>query len=267
MWSQTSSNSLRELAQVTNVGMTTPNKVLKPKDLTKEMYIASDIRHDGWIKIQALWTHEAYRKNSVMIHPQWVSIWDLANRTAWLWVHWPISVGKYMLSEEEKKEEKPWECSQTTRNTIAIFASGAGVGEHFEILWTPRILIWVKDGGYMYFDKDSQGNKIWINKQNPQATLDIDGSIRIWKCWNSDKCTKDNVWEIRYYEKSNKWYFVWCRRKSNGTADSNFERVILSDGTETTGSVANNCTTPVVPYDPSTYQDLWMLAQEQSACK
>jgi len=263
---------LWELGNVTNASMTI-NKVLKPIDLTKDIYIASDIWHDGEIKIEALWTHEAYRKNTITIHGHWVYIWEEAYKTAGLWVHWPITVWKWSLTDEEEAalaSAHPWQCVLVPEwNTISIYATGAWQNENFEILGSNRIALWVREGAYIYFDKDGGNNwrNIWINQKSPKAVLDINWGVRVWDCW-FENCTKTNVWEIRYYENSNgtKWYFVWCRRKNSGNDLGSFERVVLSDWTTAVNTISNTCDDLTLPYNVSTYESVTWIHEVNSVC-
>lgn len=258
-------DSLWQSIKITANGTTSSENLLTPKNTNQDLYLSGDIWNDGAITIKTLWASNAARENTVSIYQHWVAIWELPNKTAGLWVHWPISVWKYMLSSGEQSAASHWgQCTSTTYNTISIYASGAGADEHFEILWTPRILIWVTNGAYMYFVWDWSPN-IWINTQNTHATLNIDGSIRIGNCSNNNTCNSASAWEIKYYEKNNKWYFVWCRK----TGTSSYERVILSDWTETTGAnnIWNSCNPPVVPYSSDVYGSQGMLMQQQANCQ
>jgi hypothetical protein len=94
--------------------------------------------------------------------------------------------------------------------------------------------------------------------------LDIKGSIRVGYCSQDKYCDADSAWEIKYYEKNNVWYFVWCRK----TSSSSWERVVLSDWTQTKtdNDVSYNCSTsPSVPYNTSVYST--QLAQPGPDCQ
>lgn len=247
-------NNVWEIGNITNMGATLSNAI-KPTstNMSKDLYLPNgNIYHDGHFEIKTLWSTATYRMNNIYVHDYGVSIWDMANRTAWLWVHWPITVGKYSQSE---LVVTPGHCPlPIQRNTISIYASWAAGNDNFEILWNPRVLIWAKDAWYMYFtsNTDLYNGNIWINKTNPHAKLDINGSIRVGYCSQDKNCDADSAWEIKYYEKNNVWYFVWCRK----TSSSSWERVVLSDWTQTKSDndVSYYCwPTPSVPYNTSIY--------------
>ena len=57
---------------------------------------------------------------------------------------------------------------------------------------------------------------VWVNTDAPQATLDVNGSIRIWgNCFPLyTRCSDENVWTIMYAENSSDWFLVMCMKKN-----------------------------------------------------
>ena len=56
---------------------------------------------------------------------------------------------------------------------------------------------------------------VWVNTNAPQATLDVNGTIRVWSnCVTMDWtiCTWDNVWTMMYMENDSdsNWYLIMC---------------------------------------------------------
>ena len=257
-------NNIWEIGNITRNNQTLSNAIRPASTyISKDLYLPErDIYHDGNVLIKTLWSNATYRTNDIRITDYGVSIGEMANRTAWLWVHWPITVGKY-----SQDPWRPWYCPQATqRNTISIYASWAAGSDNFEIIWNPRVLIWAKDAWYIYFTAgwDAYKGNIWVNTTNPHAKLDIKGSIRVGYCSQDKYCDADSAWEIKYYEKNNVWYFVWCRK----TSSSSWERVVLSDWTQTKtdNDVSYNCSTsPSVPYNTSVYST--QLAQPGPDCQ
>ena len=257
--------SLWEIANVTNGSLTI--KALKPKDayLSNNMYISGDIYHDWYLRIMPHWVkgEATVRMNDIYIHRNWVSIWEMANKTAWFWVHWPITVGKYIT---QTTPTPWWVCRPgTERNTISIYASWAAWTDNFEILWSPRILVGVKNWWFMYFDNES---RMGINRTWTHATLDINWSIRVWNCSVNNKCNAKSVWEIKYYQNWNTWYFIWCRYRqwsqaTNNINDADYEWVDLTNWQRITSGIWNSCSFNT-PYNSSIYEST--IAQ-QTICK
>ena len=258
-------DSLWQSKKITANGATSSENLLTPKNTNQDLYLDGDIWNDGAITIKTLWASNAARENTVSIYQHWVAIWELPNKTAGLWVHGPISVGKFMLTEEEEQTaSRPGQCQNIAeRNTISIYASWAAWTDNFEILWSKRILIWVRNSAYLYFQWDWSKN-IWINTQNMHAMLNVDWSIKIGSCANNNLCNSSSVWEIKYFTYWNTWYFVWCRYRSWSAAVTNinaknYEWVDLTNWQRFT-NIQNSCVEPNPPYSASVYQtqaELW----------
>ena len=63
---------------------------------------------------------------------------------------------------------------------------------------------------------------VWVNTKNPNATLDVNGSIRIWNnCVPATWCNAYNAWTMMYYESTDGWNLVICALSSNGTYHRN----------------------------------------------
>ena len=58
----------------------------------------------------------------------------------------------------------------------------------------------------MYFKTATSGTdyKVGINNNQPQATLDINGGVKVSSNCESKKCDEDHAGMIVYYENSNK---------------------------------------------------------------
>lgn len=248
--------SIWEIGNIINKGATLYNAI-KPTstNMSKDLYLPNgNIYHDGHFEIKTLWSTATYRMNDIYVHDYGVSIWEMANKTAWLWVHWPITVGKYA-----QDSWRPWSCpSAVERNTISIYASWANDDEHFEILWSNRILVWVKNGWYLYFKGN---NHLLVNTStdNNSSTLNVNWPIKIGNDCSHVGCSAVNKWEVRYFESWSDGYFAWCTK-----VGGSYKRRRLTIG-DNLSIENNNCNTSLwIPYDDSYYET--HLAQPQPAC-
>lgn len=250
-------DSVWEIGNVSSNGPSLSNAI-KPvsENISKDLYLPEgNVYHDGYTQIRTLWNISAERTSDIYITPVGVSIGEMANKTAWLWVHWPITVGKYIT---QTTPIPWWWCRPgTERNTISIYASWAAWTDNFEILWSPRILLWVKNGWYLYFDDNS---KLWVNTTtfNASSTLNVNGPVKIGNDCNNRSCWETNKWEIRYYEKDNVWHFVWCTY----TSDWYKWRELTIGTNNQTVSSTNNCNSYSTPYNSQIYEST--IAQQTS---
>ena len=70
---------------------------------------------------------------------------------------------------------------------------------------------------------------VWVNTNAPQATLDVNGTIRVWSncvtaLWTI--CTWDNVWTMMYVENETDWYLIMCMKQ-----DGQYKRYDIMSGT------------------------------------
>lgn len=61
---------------------------------------------------------------------------------------------------------------------------------------------------------------VWVNTNAPKATLDVNGTIRVWNnCATPDdlSCTDENAWTMMYLENGTKWYLLVCTKITYGS--------------------------------------------------
>lgn len=62
---------------------------------------------------------------------------------------------------------------------------------------------------------------VWVNTNAPKATLDVNGTIRVWSnCTHPVDlvCWEENAWTIMYAETNSKWFLLLCTLTDNGYA-------------------------------------------------
>ena len=62
---------------------------------------------------------------------------------------------------------------------------------------------------------------VWVNTNAPKATLDVNGTIRVWSnCTHPVDlvCWEENAWTIMYAETNSKWFLLLCKLTDNGYA-------------------------------------------------
>ena len=54
---------------------------------------------------------------------------------------------------------------------------------------------------------------VWVNTNAPVATLDVNGSLRLWNnCVPATWCNESTAWTIMYYETTYEWVIVICKK-------------------------------------------------------
>ena len=157
----------------------------------------------GWkLKFQKYWLHAA--SSPVEFNAAWAKFWvnsSLAreNNIGWVSIAWALVV---------------WNTSSD--NYIYIIASwnAWANNRHYEIRANKELSVWVNEWSYLYFKNYNDNNnehlkqRIWVNSTNPQATFDVNGSIRVNTALSPcvpTTCTDANRWTIVYTDA-----FYWC---------------------------------------------------------
>lgn len=223
---------------------------LTPKN-GENLYFPSGTQIRFWWKIffEDTWIHLSYIQITgescqgtvwvIQMDNKWLRVWtNTCNEVYGISTLWKISA---------------WMVGSCSANTITMYATWGSnsSNDHYEILWSNRLLVGTKGNSYIYFWNNG---KVWINRTNlddSKATVQIKWSLQISNC-GTNTCDADNVWQMRYFETWNKWYFVWCRRKASGNWTSSFERVVLNDDNTPKTPTTNNCTVSV-PYNTAEY--------------
>ena len=215
MWSQTSSNSLRNAGTLKywSANKQTTVNYITPKD-SREIYLIQsrpniyfwDGEQNSKLRFLNYWTNR-YVTTAAEIRPNWATFWNvnsaIQTNLAWVSVAWYLIV---------------WNSWQNYIYMYATWNAGAS-GGHYEIKANKELAIWIDSGAFMYFQSYS-GNtatnhyrnmRIWINNNNPLATLDVKWSIRVSDYWNCfPPCTADAAWSIIYRKQTDSFY--WCKK-------------------------------------------------------
>lgn len=122
--------------------------------------------------------------------------WRTVQQTYGVSVAWPIAIGY--------DDNNTW-------NYIYIYSewSTTTSGRHFEIMWSNELAVWTLSGWFLYFNEPSDVNEekysIWVNTNNPKATLDVKWGIKVAN--DCMTCTADTYWTIIYTSSD----FRWCK--------------------------------------------------------
>lgn len=161
-------------------------KALKPH----QSYIYTDKEH------LAFFVGNYYDKAAIDFSSNWIKIGQEAADAPYVW----LSVAQDIIVGNGD-------------NRFYFFASwnASSTGARYEISATKRLKIGVDSGAFLYFQSyentgsnNGYGNnlsqyKIWVNKENPKATLDINWSIRIETSDSScaiEQCNDQTRWTI-----------------------------------------------------------------------
>lgn len=205
---ETTSSSLRTTTTKNTYdidGQTKNRTVLTPNvnNAYSWLYFTNSFYHQSGFLFYTNQDNEYLRSASkILFDSKGIRINDWLRLFNWAWLSagWAIVV---------------WNSS--TDNYIYMYATGGYLssGKHFEIMGKQELAVGIIDGAYLYFKNYQDNNtnytrnRIWINMDEPMATLDINWSIRV----NTNKnpciptvCNEDNRWTILY-----KWdSFYWC---------------------------------------------------------
>lgn len=191
-----------------------------------------DLEFTGWTNLYRMWalyikSTEPWKSNSkITFSNQWLKIGE--GRVLWtnnvsLDVAWEIVI---------------WN-SGTSNNFIRLYTTWNANPHNWsvqEIMANKGLDIWVYSGAYMSFRtiNSALGTwhefRIWINTPTPQATLDVEWSIRmapVGTCFPD--CSTNTAWSIIY----NGGYFYWCdwtsrKKLAYGTGNYNMPAVTCS---------------------------------------
>lgn len=142
----------------------------------------------------------------VNFHTNWVKFGDARNASEWIAIQWQVLI---------------WS-NGSNQNYINIYSSWtpSSSNKHYEIMANKELEIWTYSWAYIYFknysNNDGSEYRIWVNTTNPQATFDVNWSVRISTDWTNcfPPCNPDSKWSIMYRGNA----FYWC----DGTSRKKF---------------------------------------------
>ena len=185
--------------------------VLTPKDSSKPLYFESDFYHSwSFVFHTYRWSQQLTPATTITFDEKWVRVgeWRTFTNHAWISVGWIIVAWLW-----------------STNNYIYMYASwyASDTNRHFEIMGSNELAVWTYSGAFIYFSyltgnyltnsNDAYNSyAIWVNKTRPNATMDINGTLKVWSNCAPAICDEDTVWTIMYYEYQNVWYYVACKK-------------------------------------------------------
>ena len=190
-------------------------KYITPKTSTSDeivdLYFNSGtvIRHGWQIIIQKSWLNLA--SSPVMFDAKWARFGAILSARepwfAWVSIAWELLIWNNWNQDNYVRVFSTWSYADGTK--------------HAEMRASNELAVWIMDWAFIYFMNDPSANsnsvrkyRVWINNDEPQATLDVAWSIRVQdnQCAPSE-CNSDTVWSITFY--NNKFY--WCKKVSGST--------------------------------------------------
>ncbi len=124
------------------------------------------------------------------------TFWRTVQQIYGVSIAWPIAIGY--------DDNNTW-------NYIYIYSewSTTNSGRHFEIMWSYELAVWTISGWFIYFNQPSTNEyekySIWVNTNDPKATLDIQWGVKVWN--DCMTCSSTTYWTIIYYGND----FYWCK--------------------------------------------------------
>jgi len=195
---------------------------------------------DGWITFFSNYRLKmnlySYQKNNndLIISKSLQRSWP------WLTVNWPIAVWNqnsyiYMYATGDWTYFNRDHFEIMWKDQLAVWAQGASFiyfkksNEGYKSWWswylpeyyslaasqTQTDYTATQSNSSLGYHDAFESLMVWVNTNNPHATLDVNGSLRVWSnCMpKSMYCDSTRAWTIIYFvDTSNVWQFVVCRQ-------------------------------------------------------
>lgn len=205
--------------------------VLTPIRDDLPLYFATNFYHSGAFNFYTYNSDGlAWPSTRITFDQKWLRVWNGAvySKGAWASIGWMVAV--WIGSNNYKTAARP----NAHGSIITIYATWDvdSNDRHYEIMWTHELAVWTMSGAFIYFtyltgNMTLSANRyksysVWINTQTPKATLDVNGSVKLWSNCVPTSCDEERVWTVMYYEKNNVWYYVACKKNKKNT-DGTYE--------------------------------------------
>ena len=111
-----------------------------------------------------------------------------------------------------------------------------------------------------------QSLMVWVNTNKPNATLDVNGSIKVWSNCVDDNtsCTIETAWTIMYVESNVQSFLLICKQTTNGFMWHDLiggtEHELIADFWVTQANLGCSLPKPTPGINPNVIQQ-WQLSE------
>jgi len=190
---------------------------------------------DNYIYMYASWNNSDRNRHYEIM---WNSQLAIGTR-GWAFIYFTQITGTYNSNLEywawsATNSYSPWTCEAGGDKIEVVAGRGQYTlpGRWTDNWWLGLVVIWEGWWGTETCSapeghQRSSVNVVWgmgiqdvyeslmvgVNTDHPNATLDVNGSIRIWSnCIPlNTRCSRDKVWTIMYVEDDSDWYLILCK--------------------------------------------------------